>query len=82
MSKISQREAQRLRRRVQELERAEKDRRSRWATDYPGGVHIDTIKVSDAEWHIVNTARLLGHAAVVVPGDMPQLRVYGLRLPG
>ena len=79
MNHISQREARRLRKRVAELEQADAGRRNRWAADYPGGVNIDTIAVTETEWHVVQTARLLGHAVVVMCGDCPQLRVYGLR---
>ena len=77
---ISQREARRLKKRVEELEHQEYVRRRAWATEYPGGTLLDTIAVQNAEWHIVNTARKLGHAVVVVPDKEDYLRVYGLRL--
>lgn len=81
MAKISQREARTLKKRVIELEATLQKQRGRWASEWPGGTHIDTINVQPVEWHIVSTARLLGHAVVVVPGDMPKLHVYGIRLP-
>lgn len=76
--KISQREARRLRKRVADLERADSARRERWTQNYPGGTNIDTLTVSEVEWFIVRTARMLGHACVVIPGNMPQLLVYAL----
>ena len=82
MSKvISQREARRLRKRVEQLEAEESARRARWAAEYPGGVLLDTIHVNVAEWWIVQTARNLGHAVVVMPDKEEYVRLYGLRLP-
>lgn len=77
---ISQREARRLKKRVAELEAQENTRRSSWAREYPGGVCIDTITATTETWHIVNTARKLGHAVVVVPIPDFKLHVYGLKL--
>ena len=78
MATISQREARRLRKRVAELEARETGRNRRWATDYPGGVCIATFNVSSPGWHIVRTAKVLGHAVVVVPGDENALRLYAI----
>jgi hypothetical protein len=79
--KISQREAQRLRKRVTELESERNAQHRAWSSDFPGGTAIDTITVSDTEWWIVKTARRLGHAVVVTTGDNPKLCLFGLRLP-
>lgn len=76
--KISQREARRLRKRVQELEEQDIKRGNAWVREFPGGVNIDTLTVSETEWHIVHTARLLSHACVLVDGDNSKLRVYAL----
>lgn len=78
---ISQREARRLKKRVAELEKAERDRCNAWVSDYPGGVRLDTINVGLSEWYIVATARRLGHAVVIVPDKEAYLRIYGVRLP-
>jgi ribonucleotide reductase alpha subunit len=75
---ISQREARRLKKRVEALEQRERVRNRAWASEYPGGVNIDTIEVKSVEWHIVTTARRLGHACVVVPDKEGWLRVYGI----
>lgn len=80
MAKISQREARSLKKRVAELEGKLSNQHNRWAGQWPGGTHIDTIAVQPAEWHIVNTARLLGHAVVVIPSEMPKLHIYGCPL--
>jgi hypothetical protein len=80
MAKISQREARALKRRVAQLENDFKRQRESWIAEWPGGVHIDNITVQHAEWHIAKTARRLGHAVVVVPGDQPQLKVYACPL--
>ena len=81
MAKISQREARSLKKRVAELEGILTGMKVRWAAQWPGGTHIDTIAVQPSEWHIVTTARLLGHAVVLVPSEMPKLHVYGCPLP-
>lgn len=63
------------------LEGRERSRNSRWGSDYPGGVNIDTIEVKNSEWHIVRTARALGPAVVVVPDQaVNKLRIYGIRV--
>lgn len=81
MAKISQLEARRLKKRVAELELTLNIMNNRWAAEWPSGCHIDTIDVSSEEWSIVSTARKLKHACVVVPGDKPQLKIYGCPLP-
>jgi len=64
--KISQREARRLRKRVQELEKLQADQRNRWAADYPGGITLGTISRSK-DWLTgrIDAARMLGHPVVV-----------------
>lgn len=80
--KISQREARRLRRRVQQLETAEIKRRSAWSSEYPGGVNICNILYSQDDFHAVaiRTARKLGHAVVVVERS-GELNFMALPLP-
>jgi hypothetical protein len=77
--KISQREARQLRKRVAELEKINEQNASAWARDYVGGVNIDTIPVKDVEWHIISTARKLGHAVVVLPTDNFKLLLYAVK---
>lgn len=77
MAAISQREARRLRKRVEELERQIRLRNNAWATEYPGGVHIATVVGSDTVATAVLTARKLRHA-VVVTNEGTTLRFYAL----
>lgn len=62
--KISQREAQRMRKELRALHERDAARQRSWSSDYPGGVNIDTIAVNDCEWHIVMTAQKLGHFCI------------------
>lgn len=83
MSKISQREARRLRKRVDELEEIIQKQHRSWSSSYPGGTHIATQPYNaetDFLPAIVKVSRQLGHAVVVV-NDGPKLMFYGLPLP-
>lgn len=71
--KISQREARRLRNRVEELENERSHIYGRWATGAYPGVLIDTIRVSNTEVCIARTARKCRHAVVVVPSTTDDL---------
>lgn len=81
MRKISQREARSLKKRVAELEAVLQRQRAAYATQWPGGTHVDTMTVKSEEFHIVHTARKLGHAVVLVPSEYPKLHVYACPLP-
>lgn len=81
---ISQREAQRLKKRVEVLEEELSKQRRHWCSEWPGGVHVDTVDVKSEEYHIAKTARKLGHAVVVVPqwnDGKGRFLVYALSLP-
>ena len=78
--KISQAEARRLKRRVRELEGEQRQQRSTWASDWPGGVNfLNMNDVSDIALASVKTARMLGHAVVVTEYDN-KLRFFALPL--
>ncbi len=80
--KISQREARRLRQRVNELEEVLTKQRSWWRTDYPGGVNIAQHDHGSGTAFlpaVVNNSRRLGHA-VVVTVDGGKLMYYALPL--
>jgi hypothetical protein len=77
--KISQREARRLKKRVRELEDQQARRARQWSSEYPGGVHIDTIRITNAEACIIETAQKLGNAIVVKSAGNDQIYVYGVR---
>jgi hypothetical protein len=66
--KISQREARRLRKRVEQLEAEQIRLRSRWASDWgPGWVNIESLTLTPESFAKVRTARLLDHAVVILP---------------
>lgn len=67
--KISQREARRLRGRVQELETVLEQQRRAWRKDWPGGTNFATSTGGDVLMAKLRTARLLGHAIVAIPND-------------
>jgi hypothetical protein len=77
--KISQREARRLKKRVEELENRAYRNNRHWSSEYPGGVHIDTIRVTNAEACIIETAIKLGHAVIVKSAGNDQIHVYGVK---
>lgn len=79
---ISQREARRLRRRVQELEERERKRRRVWGQEYFGGVQI-TSAVWSTDMTVpvaIRTARKLGHAVVCLGDDGGEIRFMALPL--
>lgn len=75
---ISQREARALQRRVWVLEDREERRRSEWVRQYPGGVHIASVMVSEVDAAKLRIARKLEHAVVAVNGDGNELLFYAL----
>ncbi len=80
--KISQREARRLRKRVNELEYAETKRRQSWSQEWPGGIHIASTSPSADVLAATRTARRLGHAVVVVlDNDGASVRLMALQHP-
>ena len=80
--KISQREARRLRKRVDELEERETKRFATWATfGYPGGVQLGNRKLDTEGWFFgtLKTARRLGCALVVTVADDGCIRYYAVK---
>jgi len=77
---ISQREARRLRKRVEELEDVLSNQRRRWATDWPGGTNIwTTTGLAADKMASLRTAQVLRHAVVVVPHPSEDtVRYYAL----
>lgn len=78
--KISQREARRLYKRVQELEQSNAARLRAWSSEYPGGVNIASCVWSktDVVPVAIHTARLLGYAVVVTEHD-GRVLFYGVK---
>lgn len=75
---ISQREARRMKKRLELLERAEERRRFVWAHDYPGGTHFWGLIVDNTAKASIDTAIKLGHA-IVARLDGNTLRLYALK---
>lgn len=64
---ISQREARRLRKRVEQFERMERDRGNAWCRDWPMGTNIGRVQLEPNSYLVgaIRTSRLLKHAVVV-----------------
>jgi len=80
MSKISQREARRLRREVKRLEEVIREQRRYWATEWPNSTVLGRLAVPSETQAMVRTARILKHA-VVVTLEGENLKFFGLELP-
>ncbi len=76
--RISQREARRLRRRIEELERLIADQRRTYRQEWIGGVDIGRVEVTDTIAAIVRTARRLEHAVIAVGDDTTTIRFIAL----
>ena len=61
---ISQKEAHRLRKRVEDLERAERLRLDQWGASYPGGVNIETLELCPEQQVRLDTVARLEHIMV------------------
>lgn len=61
LRKISQREAHRLRREVEQFQDMERKRNAAWSSEYPGGTNIVQVPVGDLERAHIQTALTLGH---------------------
>ena len=83
-TRISQREARCLKRRVCELEEQERARRRSWAQDWPDGISIATAKwePNDQVPVAVRTARRLNHAVVAMTDDTGRVSFIALPLAG
>ena len=77
--KISQREALRLRKRVAELEEAERVRVAYYRQEYPGGVHLVTVDLSTLheDRGRLQAGAKLG-AALVAQNDGARLNVFAV----
>jgi hypothetical protein len=82
MSHISRREARRLKKRVEELEKILDEQKRSWAREWPGGVHLGTIDCTHKDYDTkVLVARKLGHAVVLTHHNTDKLEMYALPLP-
>lgn len=83
MTRISQREARRLRKRVESLERQIKNQRQRWGAEYLGGVEISRVSYEPfAPVPLaIRTARKLDHGVAVIADDNGEVRFIALPHP-
>lgn len=79
---ISQREAHRIEKRVQELENERDKQRRRWSREYPGGTHLGFI-TRDRDWFNgrLEAAQALHHAIVCTVEDSGKINFYACELP-
>lgn len=78
MKTISQREARRLQKRVQQLERDQSTRVHSWRRDYPGGINVCTIRLDVEATQRLYTAQLLGFA-LVTKYDSGQALIFAVK---
>lgn len=79
-TKISQREARQLRKRVEELESSLRRQRYVWGGDFRGGVHLGdiTFQVDACIVAQALAARKLGHAVVLTVRNLKEVSLYAL----
>lgn len=80
--RISQREAQRLRRRVAELESQLSMRMTQWGTDMPSWTAIGREEATPVLHQAIRTARQLKHAVVSVESSDNQIVYFACNLRG
>lgn len=80
---ISQREARKLKRRVEDLECMIQRQRSTYVASYPGGVHLGVITsmMDDNTMAGVYTAQRLGHAVVATADGAHKFNLYAIPHP-
>lgn len=76
---ISQREALRLKKRVEELESVLELQRRKWCATYPGGTHLGSVTL-ERHWLVgrIEGARMLNHAVVVTEDSDGKLNFHAL----
>lgn len=80
--KISQARARYYKKRMEEMDTILRRQKNRWALEFaPGWVNIEAICLTPESYAKLSTARLLGHAVVVVPANRgTEVRLYADRL--
>lgn len=80
MSRISQREARRLRKLVADLERREANRARTWSSEWPGGVHLFGVTLQSDQIACLRTAQKLGHYLVVKVDSCGSTQFYASKV--
>jgi hypothetical protein len=79
--KISQRQARRDRKRLEEVEAILARQKNRWSSEWVAGwINIETLAVPEISFAKIATARLLGHAVIVTPDSGNSVRFYAVKL--
>jgi hypothetical protein len=80
--KISQREARRLRKKAFAYESQERARNNAWAQEWPNGVHIGQLDISQSAKVVgsILTSRKLGHAVVATITNAGTLNFHAVKL--
>ena len=77
--RISQREARRLKLRVEQMERAQEVRFNRWGQDFPGGVHVRTIATTLEERAALKVVEAIGYAIVGRLDENWNLKIFAVK---
>jgi len=77
--RISQEEARRLQKRVDELETLRGKERASWASEYPRGIHIGSWAPESWFFATIKTARRLDCPVVVTHNDKGELNFYAVK---
>jgi len=80
MSRISQREARRLKKRAEAAELELDLQRNAWAVEWPRGTHIGSSRPPEGVASAIRTARKLRHAVVVIAREDGETLYYALPL--
>lgn len=75
---ISQREARRLRKRVEELEERDRKRLAQWSAAYPGGTHMQTLALTEVSAATLNATKRLGFV-MVAKIDGSAFHIYAVK---
>jgi len=81
MSKpIPQREARRLRKRVDELESVISQQKNSWHSEWPSSIGIRELPAEKGTIDVVNVCRKLGHAVVVTDNGDGMLKLWAAKI--
>jgi hypothetical protein len=80
--KISQREARKLRKRIEELEKQEDKRGNAWSSEWPMGKCLGKVQIQADSFMrgAIHASRLLKHAVVVSENDQGEIWFHAMPL--
>jgi len=75
--KISQIDSINYRNRMLAAEKKLRDQKNRWSSDWQNSwINIESLTLSDASFAKIDTARKLGHAVIILPGNRNEILIY------